>query len=409
MISYRLKLVISISLLVTTSQLITGYMLTSHAEKALLERHNHEAQTMAHTLSSFSIRAFMSRDLASLYEQISLIMQEHNVLLIQIVDPENRILISNILADAGTFSNIALDPPHGISTYQTPDTGEDIAKITEPITLGKQTLGYVVLGYSHAEIRASIAQLKKKTLTTLLLGLAGALSITLILTAMITAPLRKLEETAMQIGKGQFDLSKPQENHGDAFALLDKTLYSMARRLEQMVYRDPLTGIYNRLLFNIRLQEELARSRRHNWPLAMLMVDIDHFKAINDRYGHLVGDEMLIACCQILGQHIREEDCLARFGGEEFVILAPSMTGDQALQLAERIRRAIDNEHFHPKSSTESIHMTISMGIATYPDQTKDEKDLMVLADKALYEAKYLGRNRVSLANVPSGGDTPPS
>lgn len=130
----------------------------------------------------------------------------------------------------------------------------------------------------------------------------------------------------------------------------------------------------------------------------MLIADIDHFKNINDTYGHLVGDEMLVACSQILCKHIREEDCLARFGGEEFVILAPDMTEEHALQLAERIRSAIHNEHFISTSSNKPIRMTISIGLAIYPDHAKDENELISTADKALYEAKYQGRNKVILS-----------
>ncbi len=407
MISYRIKLIIIISLLVGVSQLLTGFIISKQSEKAMDEMHHYVAEAMARNLSNLSTRSFLNRDLASLYEQIKLAMQEKNILYVKVVDLENKILMSETLSEVGSaYAFPVVDKDNsGISHYTT-STKETVANVTEPIMLGKEILGHVVIGYSHAEISATLTQLKKKTLTTLLLGLTGAFLITVLIAAMITEPLLKLENIALKIAAGKFDLTKPNGRTHDAFNVLAQSMYNMAKRLELLVYNDPLTGIYNRLLLNIRLREELARSRRHEWPLAMLVVDIDHFKKINDTYGHLVGDEMLIGCSRILSDHIREEDCLARFGGEEFVILAPSMTGENAQQLAERIRAGMENEKFITRAGGTTIRMTISIGISIYPDHAGNENELMSQADKALYKAKAQGRNRVCLFSPPSSSTT---
>ena len=396
MITYRIKLIILISLLVTVSQLTTGYIISRQSEEALDEQHHRVAQAMARNISMLSTRAFLSRDLATLYEHVKLAMQEKNVLYVKIIDLENKILMSETLSEVGSVLTFPIDKKGADTEHYSIEAQETVANITEPVMLGSETLGHVILGYSHVEVSAAVSQLKKKILTTLLLGLAGAILIAVIITSMITAPLLKLKQTAAKIASGRFDLIKPTEKGADEFSLLAQTMYNMAKRLESLVYHDPLTGIYNRLLLNIRLREELARSRRHKWPLAMLMVDIDHFKHINDTYGHLVGDEMLIACTRIFSQHIREEDCLARFGGEEFIILAPNMTAENALQLAERIRAAIENKNFISSTAVKPIHMTISIGLSIYPDQAGNENELILKADKALYMAKSQGRNRVS-------------
>ncbi len=403
MISFRTKLVVLISVLVTVSQLTTGFVISRQSEEALCEQNDRIAMAMARNISKISTKSFLSRDLASLYEQVKLAMLEQNVLFVKIVDLDNRIIMSETLSEVGamlSFSSENLSSP--VAPGELILDGSS-AKIVEPVVLSGETLGHVILGYSHVEIRVAILALKKKILTTLLIGLSGAIFIAVLITGMITAPLMKLEAAAARIASGKFDLTKPARKQGDEFYLLSQTMYDMAKRLESLVYNDPLTGVYNRLLLNSRLREELARSNRYNWPLAMLMIDIDHFKKINDTYGHLVGDEMLLACTRIFSEHIREEDCLARFGGEEFVVLAPNMTSDNAMLLAERIRQAVVDEHFISSQDTGVIRMTVSIGVSLYPAHARTENELIATADQALYSAKTSGRNRAILFSRYSG------
>ncbi len=397
MISFRTKLIILISVLVAVSQLSTGFIISRQSEEALCEQHDRIARTMARNISQLSTQAFLSRDLASLYEQVKLAMQEANVLFVKIVDLENTVIMSETLSEVGEKLSFSMDTAAAPPVPGRLVLDASLPKTVEPVMLGDEVLGNVILGYSHVEIRAAISELKKKIITTLLIGLTGAILMAALITGMITAPLMKLEATAAKIASGKFDLVRPDEKRDDEFSLLSRTMYNMAKRLESLVYNDPLTGVYNRLLLNTRLREELARSTRYAWPLAMLMVDIDHFKKINDSHGHLAGDEMLLACTRIFSEHIREEDCLARFGGEEFVILAPNMTAENALLLAERIRSAIENEDFVSSQDSGVIRMTISVGIAVYPDHAQTENELLGVADRALYRAKTEGRNRVVL------------
>jgi diguanylate cyclase (GGDEF)-like protein len=398
----RLKLIIAISLLVFASQLTTAYIIIRQSEESLHEKAHIRGEELSRNLAEFSSLAIVSRNLASIHEQIQTAMKDSNVRHVVVVDPGQKVLVSDDLSEVDStyppehikkfYFNEKLDRnPHYIDK-----NGETIAEITVPITLADNLLGHVIVGYSHTEIVQKISSLNKKTLITLLVGFAGAFLLTIFLTSMITRPLMQLEKTALKISMGNFEIDKPESNSNDEFNLLSQTMYSMARRLEELVYNDPLTGLYNRQLLNIRLSEELARSRRHVRPLALLLVDIDHFKRINDTYGHLVGDEMLVAITSLIAKQIREVDCLARFGGEEFIILAPDMTETNARQqLAERIRSAVANEQFNIAPAKQSLHVTISVGLALYPTDAKNERELIAAADQALYAAKYSGRNQV--------------
>ncbi len=161
---------------------------------------------------------------------------------------------------------------------------------------------------------------------------------------------------------------------------------------------DLKTGLYNHSFFNERLQEELARIKRHRQQLSLFMMDIDHFKTLNDTHGHLAGDEVLISISKILFSLTRREDVVARFGGEEFVILATEISKETAWNVAERIRTTIEKEPFQYDSKTLSV--TVSIGIRHVNSFTL-EKTVQLLsdADEALYASKKWGRNRTTFYN----------
>ena len=161
---------------------------------------------------------------------------------------------------------------------------------------------------------------------------------------------------------------------------------------------DPLTGLHNRRHFEERLGSELAASQRHGRAVSLLLCDVDHFKAINDEYGHLAGDETLKMVAFVLRGAVRKEDVLARYGGEEFVVIARETATDGAQSLAERIRRAVEKSRCawqgHDLGVTVSIGVAVSVGLGEFvPGRT--ERELIESADRALYLAKQAGRNRV--------------
>jgi len=174
-------------------------------------------------------------------------------------------------------------------------------------------------------------------------------------------------------------------------------------RLKRTGLTDALTSLNNRRFFDQRIIEEIERSRRNNHPLTCLFIDIDHFKRINDEYGHSVGDKVLQEIAILLEGHMRRSDVLARFGGEEFSILLSNTATDTAEETAERLRSAVESNKL-TTSDEADLKLTISIGIATsYPAHSvlnieQQSKSLLKAADEALYEAKRQGRNQVCSA-----------
>jgi len=169
--------------------------------------------------------------------------------------------------------------------------------------------------------------------------------------------------------------------------------------LEQESITDPLIGIYNRRYLERRLDEEFERARRYRMPLSLLLLDIDHFKQVNDQYGHQTGDLVLNYLGHLLLDAMRSSDIVARYGGEEFIIIAPNTPGHIALNLAERLREHVANHKLvlsgKPTERLE-INVTASIGVADLDPRIDSAEQLVHLADMALYRAKQDGRNRVA-------------
>jgi diguanylate cyclase (GGDEF)-like protein len=177
------------------------------------------------------------------------------------------------------------------------------------------------------------------------------------------------------------------------FASFGYLLGRQADRLQRLSETDPLTGLYNARGLLARVETELARCRRYRNPVALLLVDLDGLKQVNDRYGHHAGDAALVWLADVIRSQLRETDVAARWGGDEFAILAPNTSQASALALAERIRVRVPGEGLRG-------HVTASLGVAaTEPDVTGSLMDtamLMRLADTALYQAKRSGKNTVA-------------
>lgn len=166
--------------------------------------------------------------------------------------------------------------------------------------------------------------------------------------------------------------------------------------LERENITDPLIGIYNRRYLDRRLEEECARAQRYSLPLSVLLIDIDHFKRINDTYGHQVGDHVLTFLGKLLLQAIRESDIAARYGGEEMLIIAPNTITSTAAFLAERLRQYVETHELVVTSESNEpreIRITVSIGVAGLSQETTNSKTLVHNADEALYRAKQKGRN----------------
>ncbi|NVJ19295.1 diguanylate cyclase [Myxococcus sp. AM010] len=165
----------------------------------------------------------------------------------------------------------------------------------------------------------------------------------------------------------------------------------------KLTMTDPLTGVPNRRHLFQRMELELARANRFGTPLALLMVDVDHFKRINDLAGHRVGDEALRRVCDVLRLRVRKVDTLARYGGEEFVILLPQTNKAEAVEVAEKLRRAVAESVALVQPGLPGNHVTVSIGVSHFPSDAAAQEELVDSADAALYFSKRTGRNRTTL------------
>lgn len=165
--------------------------------------------------------------------------------------------------------------------------------------------------------------------------------------------------------------------------------------LLRFAFTDYLTGLKTRGYFEQQLDLEFKRAERRRQKFALLMIDIDHFKRLNDTFGHHVGDQVLRDVTSILVKDMREVDTVARYGGEEFVIVLPETTEAGAMYVAQRLRRAVEQAKFFAGSPHDVQHLTISIGVAVYDTDAQFKRDLIEFADAAMYAAKHAGRNRV--------------
>jgi diguanylate cyclase (GGDEF)-like protein len=183
-------------------------------------------------------------------------------------------------------------------------------------------------------------------------------------------------------------------------AIENSFLYEEAVRLS---LTDGMTGLWNRRNFDLRLESELSRAVRFSEPFAVVFVELDQMKAVNDRHGHQAGDTVLIEMARRLTEAVREVDVVARWGGDEFTLLLPKTSLDGALLLAEKIRSAVAGAPF--RIDTGWLDITISVGVAAYPEHGSSGKELVAAADGAMYRAKAGGRNRVE---QPLSGESGP-
>lgn len=296
-----------------------------------------------------------------------------------------------------------------------------------PVILGNQTIGAIAASLSTLSLEKKIADL---ALESVYLGLITGLVSALLgfwFARQITIPLSELAHGAGEMSKGNLGV-RVRSNSNDEIGQLARVFNQMAASiqerenelrelaaglertvdertatlreqtvmLEQMAITDPLTKIYNRRHFFSLAEKEMERAARQQYPLTVILIDTDHFKRINDTYGHPFGDQILINVTQIIQANIRSMDIFARYGGEEFVLLMPDTSERSALRTAERLRKIVgNNPHKH---DGKEVRLSISLGVACWDgDAESDITALVARADQALYESKRRGRNMTTL------------
>jgi len=195
-------------------------------------------------------------------------------------------------------------------------------------------------------------------------------------------------------------MQMPEGGMAVVIAFQDITERKLAlETLEQMATHDALTQLLNRGALIAQLDEEINRTQRYARPLSIFMLDIDHFKQVNDKFGHQTGDKVLQHIAKVLTETVRKTDIVARYGGEEFVVILPETTHEKALDLAERLCAFVASSRI-TIADKEKLNITISIGVASYPSHACELEQLINCADKAMYVAKGAGRNQVQSAAI---------
>jgi diguanylate cyclase (GGDEF)-like protein len=258
----------------------------------------------------------------------------------------------------------------------------------------------------EVEATTALTSIRELRNTVLLIALAGALLVTAFGWALVVRLIRPIEaliEGARAVSGGDYshEVNVPSRDEfgylGAVFNEMTRALRATHDQLEEMTRTDELTGLFNRRHLDAALETELARARRDRAPLGVLMLDLDHFKEFNDRFGHPEGDARLRAVADLLREQLRPTDTVARYGGEEFTVLLSGSSRAEAARVAERIRRGLEELRTGPANTI----TTGSFGLATWPEDGDSATELIAAADAALYEAKRRGRDRIVLAGAP--------
>ncbi len=211
---------------------------------------------------------------------------------------------------------------------------------------------------------------------------------------------RELGELSETVNRMAAALQAERDNLERAVAERTRELSEANARLERLAVTDGLTGMFNHRRFHEVLQAELLRALRHKRPMGVLMVDVDFFKKVNDTLGHPAGDELLRRLAEVLSRDLRQTDLIARYGGEEFAVVLPETTKAEAIQVAERMRGAVEAKLNGTEQWKQTI--TVSIGVATFPEDGTTGEALLEAADQAMYLAKRSGRNRVMTTKGPA-------
>ena len=249
-----------------------------------------------------------------------------------------------------------------------------------------------------------LQEIKRINPGTLVIIITSHASIDSVLTALragaydyITKPFEDLSQIMSVVGRAaeQIELTAKNIYLIDKLKKGNEELEKLNNIFKELSIRDGLTGLYNHRRFQEALALETERGQRYQRTFSLIFFDVDNFKKYNDTRGHLEGDRLLQTLARLVNQRIRKNDLVARYGGEEFIILLQETAAPQALQLAEDIRIMIAEYPFPGRESMPGGKVTVSIGVANFPDDGKDGPSLVNIADRKQYQAKHSGRNRV--------------
>lgn len=275
----------------------------------------------------------------------------------------------------------------------------------------------MVAEIEHRNAYAELALLRRIT-TALVGGLILCIgSLAYLFGHNLVRPVRRLSAEAARVAGGNLDVDLPVTGQSEVSYLTqvfnhmvqrlrqgreklsaaNQALLESNKELHQLSITDGLTGLFNRKHIMELLEREISRSRRYGRPVTILMLDIDHFKQVNDSYGHQAGDAVMCRLSDVLRSMVRQVDDVGRYGGEEFLVLLPDSDSHSGAEMAERIRSKIQDIEI--LANHQKISVTLSIGISSFPQMGRDADAVICTADEALYQAKSTGRNRIVISN----------
>ncbi|MSP56691.1 MAG: diguanylate cyclase [Myxococcales bacterium] len=357
--------------------------------------------------------------LDTLIAQVTADGKESDLQLISVVSNDLRVLAHS---DPELFNTRQDDPFTQAAVASAAPTwafGRDELRVAVPAFAGVRW-GTVTATYSLDRMLADVEAKRRRWLLALLVVAAAVLLLVSgVLTHTIVRPLRTLQAAARRMGQGDLDVRVPllgnseladlagtlnqmaaalqgeRQNLESTVAARTAELHAANEHLERLSVRDGLTGLFNHRRFQEALAHEVERCVRSGTQMSLLMIDVDHFKRLNDTLGHPAGDEVLRRIADRLSAALRTVDLCARYGGEEFAVVLPGTPSADARMVAERVRASVESTMNDVPGRPP---VTVSVGVASWPADGPTGTDLLAAADKALYAAKHAGRNRVEAA-----------
>ncbi len=332
-----------------------------------------------------------------------------------LIDKTNRVVVHSDLRTEGIemhdpISTASLAADKTIVQKYRADLGtegelEDVYDISVPVLIGKKRWGAFRIGISFRDRVADHIRSVTGRITLLgMFGLGLALLLAFVVSAWLVRPISRLIAITREVEKGNWKTDYHFPKRTDEIGVLASSFSRMLERLkdgyeriERISITDALTGCFNYHYFQQIIDQEIIRANRYHHPLSLIILDLDLFKALNDRWGHMKGNEVLKTVSAVIANTVRQTDILVRYGGDEFVILLPETDIAGAVKEAERVRREVQKRCVFTWD-TEMVNLTISVGVAGVSKPPMDKTVLLEKADRALLKAKGEGRDRVEAA-----------
>ncbi|NIM04456.1 MAG: diguanylate cyclase [Armatimonadetes bacterium] len=416
-----LKLGLILGILVTAGLAIATALLICTAYSALTQQTAVTALDSTNIVKEGIARKLREEKSIEIVADFCRVTRETDIESLFLFDAEGRLVASAINGEPAPMSEErgeyrALLGRRGAKVLKADEVGSEAWLISGPD--GRQKMRTVVevdnwpkdgsMGLLVSDVSLGPAQQAARDMLSRTLLSGGAVFILLILTMawlmerMVYRPLRTVDEKMARLAAGELQARVPSLGNdemgriADGFNQMAEALEEKMERLEALATTDYLTSLLNHRGFQERLEGEACRAQRYCRSFSLLMLDIDNFKRVNDRYSHQAGDEVLKqAALHILG-NCRESDSVARYGGEEFAVILPETDGSEAQALAEKLRAAVDDQPFTVTGAREPVRLTVSVGVASFPTDSTQPEGLLMAADLALLRSKSISHNIVS-------------